>query len=395
MTRKALINGGSIGGLFAAAALQRAGWDTEVFERTPVELSGRGAGIVTHPPLIEALRAVGVDLSDLGVPVSERLVFDQAGAVVGRLEMEQIVTSWDRVHSGLRRLIAPGRYHAGANLVGFSEEADGVTARFEDGSERRGDVLIGADGFRSAVRAQLAPEVQPRYAGYVVWRTLAAESALPQALRDQVFGAFGLYLPDGLQFVGYPIAGPGNDLTPGARRYNFVWYLPVPEAELDEMLTDASGQRHSLSIPPPLVREEVVARMMAVARARLAKPFVQILELAEKPFFTPIYDHLSPRFAAGRVALSGDAACVARPHVGMGVTKAAEDALALARHLGAGSDVVAALAAYSAERRPAAERAWARSQSLGALIAGDGRNPHGACHPAQERILRETAVMVD
>ena len=69
MVRHAIIAGGSIGGLFAAAALLRACWTVDVFERTAVELSGRGAGIVTHDTLIAALRSVGADLTDLGVQV--------------------------------------------------------------------------------------------------------------------------------------------------------------------------------------------------------------------------------------------------------------------------------------------------------------------------------------
>ena len=67
MAGHAIIAGGSIGGLFAAAALLRAGWEVDVYERSPVPLAGRGAGIVTHPELIMALEAVGADTSALGV----------------------------------------------------------------------------------------------------------------------------------------------------------------------------------------------------------------------------------------------------------------------------------------------------------------------------------------
>jgi 2-polyprenyl-6-methoxyphenol hydroxylase-like FAD-dependent oxidoreductase len=168
----------------------------------------------------------------------------------------------------------------------------------------------------------------------------------------------------------------------------------VAEADLADMLTDDSGQRHEITIPPPLVRAEVLDRMQAFARAHLSAPFLEILARSERPFFTPIYDHLSPSFADGRVALAGDAACVARPHVGMGVTKAAGDAEALARHLAIGP-VTEALARYSVERVAAARIAHDTGQRLGRYIfAGSpGENPDGRTNPNLAAIMAETAVV--
>lgn len=385
--------GGSIGGLFAAAALQRAGWKVQVFERVGVPLAGRGAGIVTHPQLIEALNTVGADTSDLGVQVDDRVVFDVDGARVATVPYGQVVTSWDRMYQMLRALIPDENYHLGEMLHGYTEDADGVSLTFESGREARVDVLVGADGFRSAVRAQFAPQVQPTYAGYVVWRALAQEAELNPSMRDRIFDVFGMFIPQGTQIVGYPIAGEDNDLRAGHRRYNFVWYAPMARDVLDDMLTDATGMTHAISIPPPLVREDVLARMEETAARVLPDLFRHILAKSERPFFTPIYDHCSPVFASGRVALSGDAACVARPHVGMGVTKAAQDALALARHLN--GDVVAGLKAYSDERVPLSRAAFERSQMLGrhmmaAPLLGDGSD--GRANANMEEIVRLTAV---
>lgn len=394
MTGTAAVIGGSIGGLFAAVALKQAGWSVQVFERVGVPLSGRGAGIVTHPQLVAALEVVGADTTDLGVQVHDRVVFDQQGAHFSTMAYPQIVTSWDRMYQTLRRLIPDEDYHLGEMLQDFTEDADGVSLTFESGTTHRVDLLVGADGFRSAVRARMLPEVQPTYAGYVVWRALALEAELAPDMRDRIFDVFGMFMPTGTQIVGYPIAGENNDLRPGHRRYNFVWYAPVSQDELTDMLTDATGQTHAISIPPPLVREDVLARTEEAAARMLPDVFTHILSKSERPFFTPIYDHLSPSFARGRVALSGDAACVARPHVGMGVTKAAQDALALARHLSDGP-VEAALQAYSAERVPLSRAAYARSQMLGRYMMqapARGENADGRNNPNMDEIIRLTAV---
>lgn len=399
MTRRAIVAGGSIGGLFAAAALRARGWQVQVFERVEVELSGRGAGIVTHDALIAALQAVGAGTEHLGVAVQDRVAYGLKGDRVATLHLPQIVTSWDRIHRLLRQTMPAGSYHLGRHVTRYAEDEAGVTVAVSDGSTHRADLLVGADGFRSAIRGQMLPEVQPGYAGYVVWRTLIAEAALPAALRASVFPHFGFFAPAGTQLIGYPIAGPDNDLRPGQRRYNFVWYFAVPEAELADMLTDATGRQHAISIPPPLIRDDVIARQKAIAARLLPTPFTEMLDLSERPFFTPIYDHHAPVFARGRVALAGDAACVARPHVGMGVTKAACDALALAAALEAEGDIAAALAHYSAERAPAGLRAHDRARAMGRMIfdppaAGTQIDPDGRNNPHLAEIMATTATMV-
>ena len=391
----ALIVGGSIGGLFAAAALLKNGWAVRVLERVDMELAGRGAGIVTHAPLIDALQQVGASVENLGVAVNERLAFDRAGRVVHRLAYPQIVTSWDRIHQLLRGLMPKDAYRIGCQVSGYSDADGRVLVHLANGETLEADVLIGADGFRSSVRAGMLPEVKPDYAGYVVWRGVASEADLPPDIQGRVFPEFSFFAPNGCQVVGYPIAGPNNDLRPGHRRYNFVWYDAVPPETLDDMLTDASGHRHAVSIPPPLVRDDVLAQMRAAAKARLPAEFSTILHHCARPFFTPIYDHCSPTFAAGRVALAGDAACVARPHVGMGVTKAAEDALTLARCLN-DMPVAEALKVYSQTRVPASRRAYEQARRLGALIFDTDRalNTDGDQNPSIKAILADTAVPV-
>ena len=394
MTMRAIICGGSIGGLFAAAALQKQGFETIVLERSGVPLEGRGAGIVTHPELTAALRAVGASTDDVGVDVYERVAYDLAGERVHAIDFHQVVTSWDRMYQVLRSLVPDGSYLLGHETVGFEETQDGVAAILSDGRRIEGDVLVGADGFRSAIRNQWQPEVQPAYSGYVVWRTVAAEADLPAEIRADIFQTFGFFIPNGTQIIGYPIAGPGNDLRSGHLRYNLVWYSEVPSDQLDDMLTDGTGRNHRISIPPPLIRDEIIERAMEQAGERLPKPFVEIFRRAERPFFTPIYDHQAPVMGLGRVALTGDAACTVRPHLGMGVTKAADDAFALARHLG-DAPVPQALEAYSTERTAACRLALEIAQGLGGMIFDVDRtvNQDGRSHADMEEVMRVTAAV--
>ncbi len=369
--KRAIIVGGSTSGLIAAALLRCRGWQVAVFERSPVELVGRGAGIVCHSELFEALEECGAGTDAIGVVVAERLAFDAAGSVIGQWPFPQTVTSWDRLYQ-LVRAILPGQYyHLDHSLAAVEQHASGVRALFENGRTVEGELLIGADGFRSTVRQQFLPGIVPQYSGYLIWRGLADEPALRPDIRDVVFDRFTFHFPEGTEILGYPIAGLNNDLRRGHRRYNWVWYRRASEVDLDAMLTDAAGRYHTMGIPPPLIREQVISTMRAEARTVIAPQLLHVLERIERPFFTPIYDLLSPQFAFGRVALIGDAAVVARPHVGYGTTKAAGDALSLARALGTGDgDLPAALQRYQSERYGIGERCFYRGRQLGAWISG-------------------------
>ncbi len=100
--RKAIIVGGSVAGLFAALALQRIGWAVVVLERSVEPLSARGAGIATHPNLLDALRQVGVASVDaFGVMVERRVVLDSSGMIVAEAQFKQLMTAWDRLHRAL------------------------------------------------------------------------------------------------------------------------------------------------------------------------------------------------------------------------------------------------------------------------------------------------------
>jgi 2-polyprenyl-6-methoxyphenol hydroxylase-like FAD-dependent oxidoreductase len=192
------------------------------------------------------------------------------------------------------------------------------------------------------------------------------------------------------------VAGPDNDLRPGQRRYNVVWYRPAEEGiELKQLLTDATGITHTLSIPPPLIRHYHVAAMRAAAERLLAPQFRVIARLIEQPVLQPIYDLETPGMAFGRVAILGDAAFVARPHVGAGVAKACDDALALADALVA-SDVEPALIAFEAERIAVGRRVIERARQLGAYLQASqsaAERAHASRYSTAQAVINETALV--
>src|SRR5262249_2224850 len=100
--RRAVIIGGSMSGLFVAAFLRQKGWDADVYERSAVELVGRGAGITTHPELLDALEKSGAGTRGLGVEVEKRIALDRDGRVIGQKYLPQLLTSWDRLQRLLR-----------------------------------------------------------------------------------------------------------------------------------------------------------------------------------------------------------------------------------------------------------------------------------------------------
>jgi 2-polyprenyl-6-methoxyphenol hydroxylase-like FAD-dependent oxidoreductase len=196
--------------------------------------------------------------------------------------------------------------------------------------------------------------------------------------------------------LGYPVAGPGNRMEPGQRSWNFVWYRAAPAPDrLAQLLTDADGVHYPQGIPPNKVSWREVAAMRADGRRLLAPAFAEIVEKCAQPFLQPIYDLASQRTAQGRVALLGDASFVARPHVGMGVTKAMQDALALEQALRLHGATPQGLQAYADARVPPSVQVVRRARRLGAYMQACGQGGG----PVQDRDalapMNETAVELD
>jgi 2-polyprenyl-6-methoxyphenol hydroxylase-like FAD-dependent oxidoreductase len=364
--RRAIVVGGSIAGLFIGAFLRRIGWRVDIFERSSIELIGRGVGIfATHLELLEALDKCGAGTVDIGVIVYKRITFGRKGNVIAEKPQLQIVTSWDRLRQVLLKAIDRQHYHFGHAFERVEQDGNGVEVHFANNRREHADLLIGCDGFRSTVRGRLAPEAQPIFSGYYIWRGAPNEADLSADTRRTMFPYFSFFLGEQLQALGYPISGMDDELRAGHRRYNFGWYRVADAATLKQMCVDDNGREYEFGVPPPLVRKDLIEQMRAEADALLPPQYLDCVRHIDQPFFTPVYDFCSPRLVYGRVALVGDAASTPRPHMGFGVSKAGAESQALAEPLSSYDDIDQALAAYNAVRQPLSERIVSHGRKLG------------------------------
>jgi 2-polyprenyl-6-methoxyphenol hydroxylase-like FAD-dependent oxidoreductase len=317
------IVGGSIAGCATAIALRRLGCEVTVFERSAGELADRGSGIVVPLPLRDELVAANYlparyrscalagrwwVIAD-GSP-SGRQLWDQPG--------EAVANNWSVLWRSLRRQVPDHCYHRDARIDAVTDTGDGAEVATGSGVERF-DVVIGADGYRSVVRAQLNPGSAPRPAGYAMWRGNFAASRLDvTAAWEELLGSqrWVTVVFDGGHGLVYPIP----DFDGDGLRVNWVIYSPWPAGlALDEDEPD--------SIPPGRVPIPALADYQRLLERHVPARWRPLFDSpSDEISLQPIYDETADRYAAGRIALVGDAATVARPHAASGATKALQDA---------------------------------------------------------------------
>jgi 2-polyprenyl-6-methoxyphenol hydroxylase-like FAD-dependent oxidoreductase len=353
--RRALIIGGSLGGLFAGNLVRRIGWNIDIFERSPHDLDSRGGGIVLQPEVIEVLRRADVDFRavELGVGSVYRTVFRPDGSIQSKHFAPQTQTSWSLIYTTLRAAFGDQNYHQAKTLVKIAQDlrAGTATAQFEDGTRESGDLLIGADGGDSIVRQQFWPMMRPIYAGYIAWRGLIPEDVMPLAAREALHGDFGFANNTGSHILGYLVPGEHSDVRPGHRLYNWVWYRVADETLLAEIMTDSTGWARGYAMPEGLLADKWIPHLNREAENLLPLPFRQVVEATVQPFAQVIRDLASDHMVNGRVAIIGDAAAIPRPHTAASTSKAAANALSLADELQAvPDDIPAALARWEPDQ---------------------------------------------
>jgi 2-polyprenyl-6-methoxyphenol hydroxylase-like FAD-dependent oxidoreductase len=380
--------------LFAANLLRTIGWDVVVFERATGDLASRGAAIGLTQELRDVMSTLGLRLSAAaGTNVRSYIALDRSGAVTHELARQAATGAWSQVYRPLREALPADCYRSGVALARIAQDDHAVTASLSDGSSESGDLLIGADGIYSTVRQLMSPAARPAYAGYVAWRGIIDEAEIEPFVREQFLNHLVFCFPGGELLLSIPIpADEFTGKTARGQRCCYIWYRAADaEHGLPRLCTDASGRQHGMTIPPPLIRDEVISELKADAQALLPPVVAAMVDRASRPLFQAIFDLESARLVFGRVVLLGDAAFVARPHVVAGVSKAALDAKYLADALADhAQNLPKALAHYEHERHAFGSRIVAHARHLGAFLGNaDDAGPDAPSGLRPDIMLRD------
>ena len=342
-SKKVIIIGGGIGGVTAAVALQQAGFDVTVFERAE-KLREVGSGLPLWTNALRALRKIGLSeaFERLGASVTAGSVSTWRGDILADLRTEELLKRLGTINMVVHRAellellletLGKDRVHLGATCVGFTQDATGVCARFADGREARGDVLIGADGLHSVIRAQLFGATKPKYAGYTCWRGVAHITRT------------------GLETWAW---GKGNQfgITPMSkgRAYWFAQRYAIEGAK-DKVV----GRKREVLEMFQDWHDPIPAVIQATAETDILR--------------NDIYESVPLRhWSSGRVTLLGDAAHTMTPNLGQGACQAIEDAVELAACLKAETGIVATLKLYEERRITRTKRITLLARLIGKVV---------------------------
>ncbi len=359
--------GGSLGGLTAALALRDAGCDVTVIERSRATLIGLGAGIVLNPATVRYLmQQPGFDLDAISISSQFVRYLDHAGAVQHEQRSPYRFSSYNALYGALLGRFDTDRYRLNSALHSIAQDVDNVTITLANGEDLHCDLLICADGIRSTARRLLCPELAPNYAGYVAMRGAVSRDEIDTDTFARLSEAITYRLMPNSHLLTYPM--PFVDQVTGATQIlmNWLWYRNVAEgAPLDALMTDRTGVRRDLSLPPGMLAPDRAAELHSAA-AQLPPLLRDMVRATAQPFVQMIVDLEMPRMAFGRVAIIGDAAFVARPHAAAGTAKAAEDALALAAAIHAvPGNVPAALQRWEPAQLALGRAVLARTRAAG------------------------------
>jgi 2-polyprenyl-6-methoxyphenol hydroxylase-like FAD-dependent oxidoreductase len=341
----AIVVGGSLAGLAAGIELRAAGLQVSIHERSERFLDDRGAGIVMQPDTQQILiERCGLREHETGVWLKYRQYLAKSGKPDFYQTMPQLMTSWGLLYRAMRAAFPDEYYLEGDALLSFESSKSQVRGRFTKSGEINSDLLVAADGSRSLVRSVLLPEVKPRYAGYVAWRGVVAESEADADLLKAFANHFTFQQMHRSHILCYLIPGANGATEPGARRLNRVWYWNVPEAALPGLMTGRDGQVRDFSVPPGQMRQELIEEQNRIAEELFCPQFLALWRATREPFAQPILDLAVPRMRQDRIAIVGDAAFIPRPHTAASTSKAAANGRALGEALAANQlDIEAAL----------------------------------------------------
>ena len=353
--RRIVILGGGIGGLAAAVALRQRGFEVRVFERAST-IAEVGAGLQVGPNAVKVLYALGLKEAlhrSAFEPTNMVSIKWDDASLRHRVPLKAIASkeygapymTAHRAHiqAMLHDALPDGVITLNASCIGAETRGKVAVARFADGREVEGDVVVGADGIRSAIRAQHFGADRPRFTEMMCWRCMVPIEHVPtkfgpngsvELARGEYFGWLG---PNG-HVICYPI-GKGDMLNLFCGHVTDQWV------------------EESWSVPS--TQDELIAAYAGWNEALLA-----IFRHVEHVFKWGIHDRDPvPEWTRGRVTLLGDAAHPTMPTLAQGGNMAIEDGYVLTRNLARhGDDVEMGLRAYVAERQPRTARVTLQSR---------------------------------
>ena len=343
----AVVVGGGIGGLAAAAVLTRADIDVSVYEQAPA-LGEVGAGVLMGPNSMRLLHRLG-----LGEAIEKAGGWVGAGSAYYRHDGTHVAPVMTTDSSGwaamygmhradlvdvLRLAVPDGALHVGHRAVSFGQTAVKARVTFDNGAMTEADVVIGADGIHSALRRFVAGQSTPVFSGSVAYRGVLDTGRVPWWTPR----VFQVWMGEGKHIITFPLRA--------GRLLNFVCFVP---ADIQ--------MRESWSAPgdPDALR---------AAFEGWAAPVTGLLGQVDSTFWWGLYDREPlTEWSSGRLALLGDAAHPMLPHLGQGANQGIEDAFALAAVLkhACSADVPAALRHYAEVRRRRTDVVQANSRRNG------------------------------
>jgi FAD-dependent urate hydroxylase len=358
---KILVVGGGMAGLTAAAALHQHGFTVELVERRET-WQAVGAGFLVHANGMRMLAALGLasGVERAGTVVSRWQFYDEQGEVLSDTDLKAL---WGNAgpcvgieRTKLQGALLPGvadvRCRLGTEVTSLAQDEGRVAVGFSDGLCGDFDLVVGADGIRSTVRALALTDTAPSYLGAMNWRSVAP-------VRPGGLSEFQIHVGDGCLFGLVPLGGE--------RTYSFA-YVAHPQFR-DPLEGRLARLRQRFSTFGPRVAAYLAALECDDEVICSAMEWMELVNIR-----------------AGRVVLVGDAAHASSPMMGQGGCMAMEDACVLAEELRAAATVEAALESYVRRRRPRVEWVQHQSMTLANLLT--------ASSAARNDMLRERGAQV-
>ncbi|KAI9641748.1 hypothetical protein NHQ30_009604 [Ciborinia camelliae] len=363
------IIGGSNTGLMHGIALKHLSipHHIRIFERNPSDIRhDLAAGITTHPEFEEFMKAHDRIDEPWSIQSPGVQFLDKDVKVKRKIEKPLQMTSWSVIYHRLRRNfdglssdfcsgeLAQGKedgdegegegkaeFLTGMNVISLEKVEGGVEITYQNLKENnkeekyRADMVILADGANSSLRAKLFPDVKREYAGYVAFRGTVPESEVSEESKKTFDPNLTYFSYNGGYILLYIIPGSNGSLATGHRRYNWVWYHPLPSTSpsFPLIMTDTNGTLHRTTLPVGLMNPTAWSTYLTLSQTVMNAPFAEIISKTTSPFITAINDSVLPHALVPgwdhRILVTGEALNLMRPHMALSTTQSAMQALLL------------------------------------------------------------------